>query len=61
MNENNRPLLGVIYILAAGFLLASHDGISKYLTLLGMAVVIASGLCSAYVQCQQRVAAEAQA
>lgn len=34
MNENNRPLLGVIYILAAGFLLASHDGISKYLTLL---------------------------
>src|SRR5690606_10972594 len=34
VSDQNNPLYGVLFILAAGFLLASHDGISKHLTLL---------------------------
>lgn len=33
LNDHNKPLYGVLFILAAGFLLATHDGISKHLTL----------------------------
>ncbi|TBU90632.1 DMT family transporter [Stutzerimonas kirkiae] len=32
MNQDNKPFFGILLILAAGLLLASHDGLSKYLT-----------------------------
>ena len=33
MNTSSKPLYGVLLVLCAGFLLALHDGFSKYLTL----------------------------
>lgn len=32
MSTSQRPLYGVLLVLCAGLLLASHDGVSKYLT-----------------------------
>ena len=32
MSTTSKPLYGVLFILCAGLLLASHDGVSKYLT-----------------------------
>ena len=32
MNSASKPLYGIFLVLCAGILLASHDGVSKYLT-----------------------------
>lgn len=41
MNDQSKPLYGILFILAAGFLLASHDGISKHLTLVYPVIMVA--------------------
>ena len=32
MSTTSKPLYGILLVLCAGLLLASHDGVSKYLT-----------------------------